>query len=96
MMKQIELIQSWQQETGNGPVIVHCMNGAERSGLFCVVAALVERTKIEQDVAVEQIIKQMRSIRPQVIQSVDQFKFCYDAIKTYLEQYDSYSNFSEH
>ncbi|KAK3607672.1 hypothetical protein CHS0354_010660, partial [Potamilus streckersoni] len=70
MLKQIQLIQRWQQEKGNKPVVVHCMNGAERSGLFCVVASLLERTKIEQDVAVEQIIKQMRSRRPQIIPNV--------------------------
>ncbi|KAL3868052.1 hypothetical protein ACJMK2_040891 [Sinanodonta woodiana] len=94
MLMQIDLIQSWQQETGNKPIIVHCMDGNERSGLFCVIAALLERTKIEQDVAVEQIIKQMRSRRPQIIINVDQFKFCYDAVKTYLDMHDTYSNFT--
>ncbi|KAL3867987.1 hypothetical protein ACJMK2_040828 [Sinanodonta woodiana] len=94
MLKQIDLIQGWQQETGNKPIVVHCMNGADRSGLFCVIAALLERTKIEQDVAVEQIIKQMRSRRPQIIPNVDQFKFCYDAVSAYLDQFDTYSNFA--
>ncbi|KAK3607676.1 hypothetical protein CHS0354_010665 [Potamilus streckersoni] len=70
MLKQIDMLQNWQQETGNKPIIVHCMNGAERSGLFCVIAALIERTKIEHEVAVEQIIKQMRSRRPQIIPNV--------------------------
>ncbi|KAL3867989.1 hypothetical protein ACJMK2_040830, partial [Sinanodonta woodiana] len=94
MLKQIDLIEKWQQEAGSKPIIVHCMNGAERSGLFCVIAALLERTKIEQDVAVEQIIKQMRSRRPQIIPNVDQFRFCYDAMLAYLNTFDTYSNFT--
>ncbi|KAL3868071.1 hypothetical protein ACJMK2_040908 [Sinanodonta woodiana] len=94
MLKQIDLIEKWHQESGSKPIIVHCMNGAERSGLFCVIAALLERTKIEQDVAVEQIIKQMRSRRPHIIPNVDQFRFCYDAMLAYLNTFDTYSNFT--
>ncbi|KAL3867985.1 hypothetical protein ACJMK2_040826, partial [Sinanodonta woodiana] len=94
VLKHIDQIQQWQQETGNTHIVVHCMNGADRSGLFCVIAALLERIKVEHDVAVEQIIKQMRSRRPQIIPNVDQFKFCYDAVLDYLDHFDTYYNFT--
>ena len=42
----------------------------ERSGLFCVISAVIERLKIEQDVAITQVIEQMRCCRDQIIPSV--------------------------
>lgn len=42
-------------------------NGCDKTGLYCVVEATIERLKIEQDVGIQQIIKQMRSRRPQII-----------------------------
>ena len=44
-------------------------NGVDRSGLFCVISAVIERLKIEQDVAITQIIEQMRCCRDQIIPS---------------------------
>ena len=45
-------------------------NGAEKTGLFCVLQVVLERMKIEQDVAIHHVIKQMRSIRPSIIPNV--------------------------
>ncbi|KAJ8305908.1 hypothetical protein KUTeg_016453 [Tegillarca granosa] len=64
----MEHVQQWQRKTGgHNPVVVHCMNGCDKTGLYCVVEATIERLKIEQDVGIQQIIKQMRSRRPQII-----------------------------
>jgi len=42
-------------------------NGADKSGLFCTVMAILDRVKVEQEVVIPQIIKQLRSTRPQFI-----------------------------
>lgn len=42
-------------------------NGVDRSGLYCVITAVIERLKIEQDVAITQVIEQMRCRRCQII-----------------------------
>lgn len=42
-------------------------NGAEKSGLFCVLQVVLERMKIEQDVAIHHVIQRMRSVRPSII-----------------------------
>ncbi|XP_052778123.1 receptor-type tyrosine-protein phosphatase alpha-like [Mya arenaria] len=89
----LDAVQYWQHQSGNNPVLVHCMNGSE-SGLFCVVSAVLERMKIEQDVAITQVIKEMRNYREQVIPSVDQFKFVHEVVKEYILQNETYSNFA--
>ncbi|KAL3867958.1 hypothetical protein ACJMK2_040800, partial [Sinanodonta woodiana] len=94
LLEHVELLHGWQTElAGRNPVVVHCMNGADRSGLFCVIAAVLERTKLEQDVAIEQIVRQLRHRRSQIIPDLEQFRFCHDALLSYLNQNDTYANF---
>jgi len=45
----------------------YCRNGAERSGLLCVVSVVLERMKVEQDVAIGHVIEELRSCREQLI-----------------------------
>ncbi|XP_052778028.1 receptor-type tyrosine-protein phosphatase alpha-like [Mya arenaria] len=65
-----DAVQYWQHQSGNNPVLVHCMNGADRSGLYCVVSAVLERMRIEQDVAITQVINEMRNYREQIVPSL--------------------------
>jgi len=44
-----------------------CRDGAERSGLLCVVSVVLERMKVEQDVAIGHVIEELRSCREQII-----------------------------
>ncbi|XP_052106290.1 receptor-type tyrosine-protein phosphatase kappa-like [Mytilus californianus] len=78
---------------GCGPVLVHCLNGCDKSGLYCVLATVIERLRIEQDVDIQHIIKQMRNRRPQIIPNYEQFQFIYEAVIEYLKEFETYSNF---
>jgi len=42
-------------------------DGAEKSGLLCVVSVVLERLKVEQDVAINHVIEDMRNCREQII-----------------------------
>ncbi|KAL5022774.1 hypothetical protein ScPMuIL_001929 [Solemya velum] len=77
-----------QKERGNKPMIVHCKDGAERSGLFAVLAAVVDRMKTDQNITIPCFIRDMRARRPQIIPTLAQFQFCYDAISCYLQDFD--------
>nr|XP_022315266.1 receptor-type tyrosine-protein phosphatase kappa-like [Crassostrea virginica] len=92
-LKLINAVELHHDRNNTGPLVVHCMNGAEKTGLFCVLQVVLERMKIEQDVAIHHVIKQLRSIRPSIIPNVEQFKFCHDVVLEFLKQYDAYSNF---
>nr|XP_034316267.1 receptor-type tyrosine-protein phosphatase mu-like [Crassostrea gigas] len=92
-LKLINDVELHHDRNNSGPVVVHCMNGAEKSGLFCVMQVVLERMKIEQDVAIHHVIQQMRSIRPSIIPNAEQFKFCHDVVLEFLKQFDDYSNF---
>ncbi|XP_052778049.1 receptor-type tyrosine-protein phosphatase S-like [Mya arenaria] len=97
VLNLLDAVQYWQHQSGNNAVLVHCIclnNGADRSGLFCVASAVLERMKIEQDVAITQVIKEMRNYREQLIPSVEQFQFVHEVVTEYILQHETYSNFT--
>ncbi|KAK6179422.1 hypothetical protein SNE40_011786 [Patella caerulea] len=76
----------------SNPLTVVCRDGVTKGGIFCVLGAILERLTIEQEVSVLQTILQLRASRPQIITSYEQLKFCFEAIKVYLENYTTYVN----
>ncbi|KAK3592252.1 hypothetical protein CHS0354_027126 [Potamilus streckersoni] len=87
-------VEIWQKETEAKPIVVHCLNGAQRSGLYCVISTVIERLKVERDVAITQTVKRSRAIREQIIPNYEQFHFCYECILHYMKTLETYSNFS--
>ncbi|KAK3597121.1 hypothetical protein CHS0354_021230 [Potamilus streckersoni] len=89
----LDAVETSQKESETKPIIVHCLNGAQRSGLYCVISTVVERLNLERDVAIAQTIKRMRAIRQQIIPNYEQFRFCHECILQYMKTFETYSNF---
>ena len=68
----IEFVEDWQvdSETEGTPVVVHCMDGAGQSGLFCASSVLAEKMREENTVDVFHTIKHMKRRRPHFINSL--------------------------
>nr|XP_022315011.1 receptor-type tyrosine-protein phosphatase kappa-like isoform X1 [Crassostrea virginica] len=92
MLEMIEEVNKWQCQVNNPTIVVHCMNGAKKSGLFCTVATIIERLRSAHEIGVLQTVVQMRSRRPQILASREQLKFCYEAVQAYLDMTNTYSN----
>ncbi|ELU04626.1 hypothetical protein CAPTEDRAFT_173573 [Capitella teleta] len=89
----LQLIEKWQQRSGNGVIVVHCMDGLTRSGLFCAISYMVERLKVEQEVDVFQSVKHTRMNRPKLIPNLTQYQFVYDMAVEYMDCFETYANF---
>ncbi|KAL3878261.1 hypothetical protein ACJMK2_030626, partial [Sinanodonta woodiana] len=63
----IEDVEDWKRQSGERPILVHCMNGAERSGLFCVLWCALEKLWSDREVAIRSIVRQMRIRRQHII-----------------------------
>ncbi|KAL3876450.1 hypothetical protein ACJMK2_034295 [Sinanodonta woodiana] len=70
MLKLIDAVEQWQREADIKTVVIHCMDGAERSGLYCVLTTVLERLNVERDVAIYQTVKKMRTRRQQIIPNI--------------------------
>ncbi|KAI8510106.1 hypothetical protein Bbelb_125340 [Branchiostoma belcheri] len=93
MIDLIGQVQKQQQHSGNGPITVHCSSGAGRTGAFCAISTVLERVKAEGVCDVFQVVKALRLQRPHMVQTLDQYQFCYQAVVEYLDSFDHYANF---
>ncbi|XP_071097875.1 receptor-type tyrosine-protein phosphatase alpha-like [Haliotis cracherodii] len=72
--------------------LVHCPDGARLSGVFCSVLNIISRLRLDKEVDIYLTIRELQCIRPQFIQSYDQYKFCYDMVKEYHRASSVYAN----
>ena len=85
-----------------GTVLVHCSAGIGRSGVFCVIDAAIQqliasgdlasedvekaRAMAEQAVDVHRLVMELRHQRPRMVQTFEQYCFCYEALLYAIEQ----------
>nr|XP_022311522.1 receptor-type tyrosine-protein phosphatase epsilon-like isoform X5 [Crassostrea virginica] len=86
ILKVIKEVQSWQNETGDHPITVHCRNGAERSGLFCLCAVAIDRVNSDGYAAMPLILNNLRSRRKELVPYFVQYKFCHDVLERWISQ----------
>ncbi|XP_050400814.1 receptor-type tyrosine-protein phosphatase T isoform X2 [Patella vulgata] len=85
LLRLHKLVTESLKQNGKGPVTIHCMNGASKSGLFSAICIILERLDIDHEVDVYQSMKQIRMNRPQFIENIEQFQFCYQAVMEYID-----------
>ncbi|XP_066567876.1 receptor-type tyrosine-protein phosphatase alpha isoform X2 [Amia ocellicauda] len=93
MINLIAAVQKQQQQSGNHPIIVHCSAGAGRTGTFCALSTVLERVKAEGILDVFQTVKSLRLQRPHMVQTLEQYEFCYKVVQEYIDAFSDYANF---
>lgn len=93
MLTLLNQVDRWYRRTTGGPITIHCMNGAERCGIFCAVNYICDQLKTEHIVDVFHAVKKIRANRPEFISTVEQYKFCYEVAMELIDSYSVYSNF---
>uniref|UniRef100_A0A8C5BI52 protein-tyrosine-phosphatase n=1 Tax=Gadus morhua TaxID=8049 RepID=A0A8C5BI52_GADMO len=81
-------VHKWQRECGEGRTIVHCLNGGGRSGSFCASTILLEMIQYQNMVDVFYAVKTLRNCKPNMVESLEQYRFCYDLILEYLDCFE--------
>ncbi|XP_069702214.1 tyrosine-protein phosphatase Lar isoform X7 [Periplaneta americana] len=76
----------------DGPITVHCSAGVGRTGVFITLSIVLERMQYEGVVDVFQTVRILRTQRPAMVQTEDQYQFCYRAALEYLGSFDHYAN----
>ncbi|XP_068449273.1 protein tyrosine phosphatase receptor type Fa isoform X5 [Clinocottus analis] len=75
----------------DGPISVHCSAGVGRSGVFVTLSIVLERMRYEGVVDLFQTVKTLRTQRPAMVQTEDQYQLCYRAALEYLGSFDHYA-----
>ncbi|XP_077437621.1 receptor-type tyrosine-protein phosphatase epsilon-like isoform X2 [Vanacampus margaritifer] len=93
MIDIIASVQRQQQQSGNRPIVVHCSAGAGRTGTFIALSNILERVKAEGLLDVFQTVKSLRMQRPHMVQTVEQYDFCYRVVQDFVDIFSDYANF---
>ncbi|XP_060631042.2 receptor-type tyrosine-protein phosphatase mu isoform X4 [Anolis sagrei] len=85
-LKLIRQVDKWQEEYngGEGRTVVHCLNGGGRSGTFCAISIVCEMLRHQRAVDVFHAVKTLRNNKPNMVDLLDQYKFCYEVALEYL------------
>uniref|UniRef100_A0A8C0QZR3 Receptor-type tyrosine-protein phosphatase C n=1 Tax=Canis lupus dingo TaxID=286419 RepID=A0A8C0QZR3_CANLU len=71
----------------NVPLLIHCRDGSQQTGLFCALLNLLESAETEEVIDVFQVVKSLRRARPGMVPTFEQYQFLYDVIaNTYPAQ----------
>jgi protein tyrosine phosphatase len=85
--------RSDESNSTRGPLIVHCSAGIGRTGTFIVIHSILEKMKHESKdfqayvpmVNLVTTLIDLRKQRPGMIQTVEQYEFCYRALNDYAK-----------
>ncbi|XP_041357631.1 receptor-type tyrosine-protein phosphatase epsilon-like [Gigantopelta aegis] len=81
------LVKSWDKSR-SGPMLVHCSAGIGRTGSYISIDTLIDEGQKTGKVDVKRFVTQLRGERKNMIQTVEQYTFIYEAL---LEAF-SYGN----
>uniref|UniRef100_H2YHY3 Tyrosine-protein phosphatase non-receptor type 20 n=1 Tax=Ciona savignyi TaxID=51511 RepID=H2YHY3_CIOSA len=78
--------------TEQGSVLIHCCDGAGRSGVFCALNNLIQRLRAEDEIDVFRTVKDLRDMRPHMVRSFDNYMTCYKGLAEFRSSFDAYAN----
>ncbi|XP_072552257.1 tyrosine-protein phosphatase non-receptor type 22 isoform X2 [Salminus brasiliensis] len=88
----LELLQEMRvhQEHEDVPICIHCSAGCGRTGALCAIDYtwnLLKRQIIPENFSIYDLVQDMRTQRPSVVQTKEQYELVYRTIKFLFESY---------
>jgi len=87
LVELMNMVERWRQETDYGPVVVVSTDGQSRAGVYCGANACIEQVIQHGEVDVFQAAKTVRRHRPQLVENITEYKYCYDLVLHYVLHY---------
>jgi len=87
LVELMNMVERWRQRTDYGPVVVVSQDGISRCGVYCAANACIEQVIQHGEVDVFQAVKTVRRHRPQLVENLTEYKYCYDLVLHYVLHY---------
>ncbi|XP_071161943.1 multiple epidermal growth factor-like domains protein 11 isoform X2 [Mytilus edulis] len=76
----------------NESKIVICRDGCTRCGIYVTLDLVLEKMEIDEEIDILQVARRIQTRRPQFLSNIEQFEFCYCALKELLSSQAVYAN----
>ncbi|XP_037044078.1 receptor-type tyrosine-protein phosphatase kappa isoform X2 [Bradysia coprophila] len=83
----MNMVEQWRAKTDYGPVCVVSPDGRSRAGVYCAANACIEQVIQHGEVDIFQAVKTVRRHRPQLVENMMEYKYCYDLVLHYVLHY---------
>ncbi|XP_018597844.1 receptor-type tyrosine-protein phosphatase T isoform X3 [Scleropages formosus] len=80
ILQLVRRLAKWQEQYdgGDGRTVVHCLTGGGRSGTFCAICSINEMIQQQNIVDVFHTVKTLRNNKANMVETMEQYKFCYE------------------
>ncbi|XP_023226148.1 receptor-type tyrosine-protein phosphatase kappa-like [Centruroides sculpturatus] len=87
IVEVMNMVERWRQRTSYGPVVVVSTNGKTRCGVYCAASFAIEQVIEHNEVDVFGAVRTVRRHRPQLVENMTEYKYCYDLVLHYVLNY---------
>lgn len=87
LVELMNMVERWRQRSVYGPVCVVSPDGRGRCGIYCAANACIEQVIQHGEVDIFQAVRTVRRHRPQLIENITEYKYCYDLVLHYVLHY---------
>ncbi|ELT89390.1 hypothetical protein CAPTEDRAFT_167635 [Capitella teleta] len=85
LLRYIRLVHLSENTSDPAPIVVHCSAGIGRTGAFITIDAALKMVQHDSKVDIQKIVQDLRRQRQGMIQTKDQYVFCYQALLQALQ-----------
>ncbi|RWS25062.1 receptor-type tyrosine-protein phosphatase kappa-like protein [Leptotrombidium deliense] len=87
LVELMNMVERWRQRSTHGPVCIVSTNGQSRAGVYCAANVAIEQVIKYGEIDVFSAVKTVRKNRPQLVENMTEYKYCYDLISHYVLNY---------
>ncbi|XP_076077504.1 uncharacterized protein LOC143047985 isoform X3 [Mytilus galloprovincialis] len=91
MIDFTEEISRTTREDNESKIII-CRDGCTRCGIYVTLDLVLEKMEIDEEIDILQVARRIQTRRPQFLSNIEQFEFCYCALKELLSSQSVYAN----
>ncbi|PVD25283.1 hypothetical protein C0Q70_15783 [Pomacea canaliculata] len=88
----LQLLLGLALDTKSCPVLIQCIDGAAKSGLFCVLCNIITQMTSDLTADIFMKVREMQEVRPEVVTSLEEYRFCYEVAHRFRASQSLYAN----
>nr|KAG5699346.1 hypothetical protein BaRGS_004283 [Batillaria attramentaria] len=92
LLHLVDTVKAIQTDNASTPIIIQCIDGTAKSGLFAVLCDVISRVTHDDEVDIYLTAREVQRIRPQAVATQTQYRYLYKAAQEYIRHVGVYAN----